>query len=437
MKTNRRDALKAAILGTGMVGLKSIATGLPTWAFTHGLTDTRVWAAEPASPKFLLLITSNLGDPFNANVPGMYGGDGVVNNPQATMTETAMRLGAVDTSAARPWASLPQWVLDRTAFVHHRTYQNAHPQYQKVMGLVGSAKNDEGNGTEHIASLISSEMTPLLGTIQEEPVALGRNSLSFRGAQLQSIQPSTLAEIFAAPEGRGLELAEIRAGAIDELYALAKKDGSRSQVAWIDRYVTSRRQVEQLDSTLVERFSAIENNDPINQLRAALTLFMMRLTSVATVHIPFGGDSHFDADLIKEADETVAALQTLKTFYDELENSPLRDQLVVANLNVFGRTLKKKNTEGRDHNLNHHAMMITGAGVGAGVYGGLEPSGNDIGATDIDSATGAGVAGGDIPKNESLEATSKTLATIIGVPDEAIERRIIGGKIIAPLIASP
>ncbi len=62
MKTNRRDALKAAILGSGLVGLKAIATGLPTWAFTHGLTDTRAWAAQPLDPKFLLLITSSQGD---------------------------------------------------------------------------------------------------------------------------------------------------------------------------------------------------------------------------------------------------------------------------------------------------------------------------------------------------------------------------------------
>ena len=431
MKTNRRDALKAAIMGGGLVGLKSLATGLPTWAFTHGLTDQRVWAADPVDPKFLLLITSSAGDPFNANVPGVYGVDGVTTNPQSEMAPTTLQLGSVSTTAAAPWASLPQWALDRTAFVHHRTYQNAHPQYQKVMGLVGSAKNAEGGGTEHMASLISSEMAGLLGTIQEEPVALGRHSLSFRGAQLQAIAPSTLSEIFSLPEGRNLELANIRKQAIDDLYALAKEGGSRKQLAFIDKYATSRLQVEQLDAALVERFSMISGNDALNQLRAALTLFMMRLTSVATVHIAFGSDNHFDAGLTRERDETVAALGVLRQFLGELENSPLRDQVVIANLNVFGRTLGKKGDAGRDHNLNHHAMMIMGSGIEAGVYGGLEPSGNDFGATDLDSATGAGVEGGDIPKNESLEATTKTLATVIGVPEESIDRRIEGGRVIS------
>ncbi|MEO1273518.1 MAG: DUF1501 domain-containing protein [Myxococcota bacterium] len=118
-----------------------------------------------------------------------------------------------------------------------------------------------------------------------------------------------------------------------------------------------------------------------------------------------------------------------------LESAGLTDQVTVANLNVFGRTLSKKGTEGRDHNLNHHVMMISGAHVSPGVFGGLEPVGNDFGATPINSATGQGSDGGDIPREETLESAAKTLARTIGVPQSRIEERIQGGKIIQAAIA--
>lgn len=434
MKTNRRTMLKSALFGAGLVGLKAMATGLPLWAFSEGMSPSAALAAEPADARFLILITNSLGDPFNANVPGAYGIDGVVNNPNPEMAEQALRLGGVMTSAAAPWSTLPQGMLDQTSFIHHRTYQNVHSQWSKVMALVGSAKDEEGAGNEELTSLISSELSSTIGTIQQEPVALGSTGLSFKGAQLQSIKPSTLAEFFGAPDADRLNLVDIRETAIDDLYALAKQDGTQAQRAWIDRYVTSRRQVKAIDVELVNNFSSITDDSPSSQIKAALTLFMMRLTSVVTIDIPFGGDNHVDADLTLERDQMVSGVEALKELYEAIQSSPLKDQIMVANLGVFGRTLGKNGVEGRDHNLNHHVMMLSGPGVNGGVIGGIEPSGNDFGAMDIDSATGAGVEGGDISKDESLESASKTLARLVGIPDERIELRIEGGKYIDAIL---
>lgn len=433
MNPTRRDAIRAAIFGTGAVGLRSLASGLPAAAFAGGLWSTEALAAEVRDPQFLLMFTSQRGDPMNATTPGTYGAPGFVPNPQPEMRETQMSLGGTSTTGAAPWATLPQWVLDRTAFIHHRTYQNSHAQHESVLGLVGAARSATGSAPENVASVVASEVAPLLRTTQPEPVRLGgdRERVTFEGRLLQSIRPSTLADVLAPPGTDTLDLVAIRQRALDDMYNLAKEHGTPAHRTWIDQYASSRQQVAELDLSLVEVFDNINGNGQLEQVRAALALFMMRLTPVATVYIDFGGDNHNDTGLRRERDRTVSALETLNAFFEELDSSPLRDQVTVANLNVFGRTLTREDGDGRDHNLNHHVMMISGANVGAGVFGGLAPSGNDLGATGMDSVTGAGVEeGGDIPKEETLESAAKTLATVLGVSSESVENRILNGKVI-------
>ena len=436
--TTRRQILRTALLGSGLVGLQALATGLPRALFTDGLPGLDAHAAAPRLPSYLIVLTSQSGEPFNACVPGTYGVEGVLHNPNPEMAETRISLGGVSTSAAAPWAALPQAVLDRTAVIHHRTYQNAHPQYAKVMGLVGSARNRDGNGTEHLPSLIASETAPLLGTVQPAPIRMtgGGEPLTYEGRVVQSVDPSTLADVFAPPEGQeALDLATLRAASLDRMYAIARDQGTPRHRDLIDRLATSREQALSLDEALIERFSLIDGNDARNELRAALTLFLMNVTPVVTLKMAFGGDNHNDAGFARERNETVASFGMLADFYAELAGTPLADRVVVANLGVFGRTLGSRNSAGRDHNLNHHAMMISGAGVGAGVYGGIAPVGRDFGATAIDAATGASVEKGDIPEDETLESAAKTLATVVGVPSDRLDLRIDGGRVIAPAVA--
>lgn len=433
--TSRRQFLKRALFGAGCLGLGSLATGLPMSFFRTGLPSQEAMAAEEDERQFLILLGSQDGDPFNANAPGSYGVDGVINNPHPDMAATTLRLGAVTTTAAAPWATLPQWVLERSNFIHHRTYQNAHPQFGKVLGLVGSAKSESGTGTEQIASVYSSENAQALQTIQVEPVAL-TNSLTFQGRVLQSILPQTLSTMFRSETGKGLELEKIRQSTLDSLHAVLKDNGTPEQRRWVDRYATSHTQVQQLDERFLERFGSIDNDGPIGQVDAALTLIMMRVSPVIHINIPFGGDNHADQNLAIEHAETITALETMNHLFKEIDSLGLRDKVTVANLNVFGRTLAKKGTEGRDHNLNHHVMMICGPKVRPGVVGSIVPTGNDFGATAIDSATGKGIDSGDIPADETLEAAAKTLGTAIGMPADRLDLRISGGKVIKSVIQS-
>ena len=119
-------------------------------------------------------------------------------------------------------------------------------------------------------------------------------------------------------------------------------------------------------------------------------------------------------------------------FYPEQgQTAGLQDQVTFAAYNVFGRTLKKLGTAGRDHWGSHHATIMMGKAVRAGVIGGLEPKANDYYATPIDSKTGEGRPGaGDIPHTETLPAMGKTLGAVLGVDPAVMDRHGLGGKVV-------
>jgi len=435
MDTTRRNMLKTALFGSGFMGLRSVVSGVPLAALLTGRIDEAMAEDDlTAEPQSLVLFTSSAGDPFNANVPGCYGISGVYNNPHTEMAPTSMMLGDVSTTAAKPWAMVPAKFLNRTNFIHHRTYLNTHPSYPKVLGLVGNAKSPGGNGSDQVASVFGSELMAAVGTLQEEPISLSASELSFQGRALQSLRPSMLQQMFAPLDGVQLDLQMLRDQTLDDMHATLKASGTHAQKTWLDRHALSREQVRSIDDALLSRFALLEDDSPTSQVYAAVTLLLMKVSPVVAITIPFGGDNHKDAGLVVERDQTVTGVATWQLLLEELEAAGLADTVTVANLNVFGRTLRNQGSDkGRDHNLNHHVMSICGKHVRAGICGGIEESGNDFGATAIDSVTGA--AGGDIPGEETLEAAAKTLGRVLGIPQERLDERISAGTPILSAIA--
>lgn len=439
MDTTRRNMLKTALFGSGFIGLRSLVTGIPMAALLGGrIGDANAEDELTAEPQSLILFSAQAGDPFNANVPGSYGVSGVYNNPHPEMAPTALSLGGYETVAAKPWAEVPQRFLDRTTFIHHRTYLNTHPAFTKVLGLVGAAKSPGGNGSDQMGSVFSSELATPLDTLQQEPISLSRTELSFQGRALQSLRPSMLRQMFAPQDGVALDLQLLRDETLDDMHATLKESGTHAQRVWLDRHVLSREQVRSIDETLLQRFAALDNDSAQNQVSAAVTLLLMKVAPVISIEIPFGGDNHKDAGLVKERDDTITGVATWRGLLEELETAGLGDKVTVANLNVFGRTLRNQGgTKGRDHNLNHHVMSICGKHVQGGVVGGIEPSGNDYGATSIDSVTGVSVPGnmGDIDVDSTLEAAAHTLGRALGIPQDRLDERIIGGTPILSALA--
>jgi uncharacterized protein (DUF1501 family) len=192
---------------------------------------------------------------------------------------------------------------------------------------------------------------------------------------------------------------------------------------FIDRYARSRDEARNVGASLGDMLSGLPLDDepdgPRDQALTAAALLRLGITPVVMIHVPFGGDNHADPGLVREADETEIGLGALQFLFDQL--GEIRDQTTIATLNTFGRTLARA-TDGRGHNGQHHAMVVIGPRVEPGVYGGVEPVGDDFGATSIDSVTGA--AGGDIAASDTLVAAAATLAKLVGMPDDRIAARI-------------
>ena len=435
MTISRRKLVKGAVLGAGLVGLRSLATGLPKSWFL----GERVAHAADLAPQFLILATSGNGDPLNANAPGSFV-KGAQNSPLPELAAEAVSFGGKSFQAAKCWGALPAELRARTAFFHHRTYTNAHPEHRKVMALQGAAKSASGNGQEMLPSLLASELAKTLGTIQTEPIPLGNELITFEGRALDNIDPTGLKSLFDQPDDLLTGLTNLRDKEIDALYGDLRTNGTRMQREFLDRYALGREQVRKLGEDLAQLLTRLpvdptDRDSPIDQVIAAVALIKLKVAPVVTLHLPFGGDNHNDSDLTVEAQDTVTSIGTLNTLWTELTTQGLQDQVTFASLNVFGRTLKRNAGGGRNHNQNHHVMTLFGKHVQGGVIGGVDLVDQDYGATGIDSKTGKADPSGDITPLSSLESAGKTLAAALQVPNDRIEARINGGKVVAAALA--
>jgi len=427
--------LRAALFGAGGIGLKSLATGIP---ISMLMEPTKARAETVVPSKVLILSTSQAGDPLNANVPGTYDDSRIQHSNDPLMAASPLSLGAVGTTAARPWAELPQSVLDRAAFIHHGTYTNAHPNHVKVMRLMGSTERNE-----MLVSLLAQELTGPLGTVQQEPISVGARGagelISFQGRTLSNVSPRALsAALSPGDNGNLADLRPLRDSAVDEMYQLYKDHGTENQIRLLDRYVISREEAGSLSTDLVDRLSGIEGNDVADQIRAATILAAMNISPVITLHMKFGGDNHTDNEFTKETEEHVANVPLIGSMIETLDGmrseGVLRHPVLFANLNVFGRDLMRKGRRGRDHNGRHHCTVLIGDGIEPGVYGGLRDKGDDMEAAAIDSSTGAASPSGDIPHEETFQTMAKTLGVALGVDRGRLDEAIEGGQVLEPAL---
>ena len=200
MDFSRRQALLQGLFGTGMLGLRALATGLPAAFLAKPFAALAEEACNPARAQYLVLCTSGSGDPLNANVPGTYTYPTIGHSLDPTMAKTPLRLGALSYDAAKPWADMPQAVLDRTTFFHHTTLTNNHANQSKVMRLMGAVRRQE-----MLVSMYAKSLSTCLGTVQHEPVTVGASGsgelLSYEGRTLPKLSPSGLRTVLARPTG--------------------------------------------------------------------------------------------------------------------------------------------------------------------------------------------------------------------------------------------
>jgi hypothetical protein len=427
MSFTRRSLIKKTIFGAGTIGLRALATGLPA-AFVSRPLDAVAQdfaCTDKNRAQYLIIATSSAGDPLNANVPGTYAFPDIAHSPDPRMAPADFTIGGTQVRAAQVWSTLPQWVLDRTSFIHHATLTNNHANLPKVMRLMGATQRQE-----MLPSILAKYLAPCFGTVQVDPVSAGAGDiLTIDGRDLPNVAPTGLRDLLARPDTPLMRLQAIRDQSLDEIYGLLKDRGTKAQKVYLDSLVTSRKQARSLGTDLVDMLAGIKSDAADGQVVAAVSLIKMNVTPVVTIKINFGGDNHVDTDLAKsEAPQHETGIATVASLWTQLQAAGLADQVTFAMYNVFGRTLVKKGTTGRDHWGSHHATVMIGKNIKAGVVGGLEPKAGDYYATSIDSRTG--MSGGDIPFAETLSAMGKTLGAAVGVQPGVLDQYIAGGKVV-------
>ncbi|HMC94645.1 MAG TPA: hypothetical protein VKO16_07730, partial [Polyangia bacterium] len=338
----RREGLLSMLFGSGMVGLRALATGLPA---SFLLNPRRAFAdnqmpmcGSNAKAQYIIFNTSGNGDPINASVPGTYGDPNIAHSQDPTMAPTALTIQGQSTTAAAPWAALPQAVLDRTCFWHLMTNTPVHPKEPDVLKLMGTTA-----AGEMLPSLLAKQLAPCLGTIQSQPISLGATSpsegISYNGAPLPIIPPLALKATLTSAAGPLTNLQPLRDQTLNQLYDLYKNGASPAQRAYVDSLVTSQTQVRNINQSLLDMLGSIADSTANSQVLAAVTLIQMKVTPVIAIHIPFGGDNHTDVGLATETAQTVAGVATIAALMQQLAAAGLSDQVSLVSLNVFGRTL--------------------------------------------------------------------------------------------------
>jgi len=389
MRLSRRKLLLDSLFGAGWLGLRSLATGIPlaVLANPRRASAQAVGCGTNPNAQYILLSSSEAGDPLNANVPGMYLIPDIAHPPAVTMAPAQLTLSGQAWTAATPWAQLPQAMLDRACFFHHGTYTVVHPDLANVMSLQGFVSHHE-----MLVSLLSGELAGCLGTVQSQPLALGPRSASegitVGGRPQPILSPSALASLLSSPAGPLGQIQQIRDADLDRLNDWYRQNGNPAQRAFIDRYALSQQQARSISESLLSSLAAIKDNSADSQVAAALILFRMNVSPVVSIHIPFGGDNHTDTNLTRETTETVAGAATIGNLWNQLNAAGLQDRVTFATMNVFGRTLiAKDNTNGRNHHGDHHVTIMMGKPFKGGVVGGVEllAKDNDYKATSIDA----------------------------------------------------
>ena len=326
-------------------------------------------------------------------------------------------------------------MLDRTSFFHHATLTNNHANLPKVLRLMGATAKQE-----MLPSIFAKYLAPCLGTVQVDPVSAGAGDiLTIDGRGLPNVAPTGLRDLLTRPNtplhaAAGAARRRPRRDPRAAQGAGHRGPAAATSTAWR----MSRQQARSLGTDLLDMLAAIRSDGADGQVMAAVALIKMNVAPVITIRIPFGGDNHTDADLLRsEVPQHEAGIAADRPAAGEpLQAAGLQDRVTFAAYNVFGRTLKKHGIAGRDHWGSHHATVHDRqATSGPGVVGGLEPKANDYYATAIDSKTGAKApGGGDIPFAETLAAMGKTLGAAVGVRAGDTRPHISGGKVVTGAI---
>jgi hypothetical protein len=427
----------STLFGASWVGLRALATGLPASLLLdprRALADPMTACGSAAKAQFIIFQTSGNGDPINGSVPGTYDDLNIVHSQDPAMAPTTLTLQGQTYTAAAPWATLPQNILDRTCFWHLMTNTPVHPKEPDVLRLMNATRADE-----MLPSILAKYLAPCLKTIQSQPISLGATSpsegLTYGGQALPIIPALALKATLTSPAGPLTKLQQLRDDTLNQLYDLYRTSATTAQRKYIDSLAASQSEVRNVQQNLLSQLASIKDNSAASQILAASALIQMKVTPVVTIHIPFGGDNHRDVALQTETAQTVSGVAAISSLMSQLASVGLQDQVTFMSLNVFGRTIGPGNADGRQHNPNHQVSISIGKPFLGGVIGGVAPVGNDYGALPIDSNSGLGSRSGDIAAVNTLASFGQTMLAAVGVDPVVASSQISVGQVVGAALA--
>ena len=260
---SRRDALLSTLFGTGCIGLRALATGLPA---SFLLNPRKALAQASMSPckdkaQYIIFSTSGEGDLINTHAPGTYDDPLIVHSKDPRLAATSLTIGGQSHKAGAPWATLPQNVLDRTVFWHLMTNTQVHSELPHVLKLNGATE-----AREMLPSLLAKQLAPCLGTTQPQPITVGAFSpseaLSYSGMALPIIPPLALKATLANPMGPLSGLQSLCDSTLNKLYDLYKNGTTVAQKQYLDSLLTSQKGVRHIKQELLNALSTIKDNSP-------------------------------------------------------------------------------------------------------------------------------------------------------------------------------
>jgi hypothetical protein len=432
---NRRQLLLSGLAGTGLVGLRAMVTGLPV-SFILNPKLARADDCGTPNPQYLILSMSANGDALNANVPGTYDlpaefAAGSINHSDPSdmsMAATSLTISGQKWTAAKPWSTLPQSILDRTVFFHHLTGTANHGELGRVLELFGALRRGQW-----LPSYFAKTLRTCFNTVQMQPVTIGGEQLSFEGQYLPKLTPTGLKAVLSAPKDLAAKLQLLRDETLNKLNQALKENRAQTAAerAFLDNMALSQSDLRTMIQQVATDLATITSDDASNQVVAAALLIKMNVTPVVTIHLPFSGDNHSDNNFQNEATQTTASVNNIKTLMSKLSSYGLEDKVTFATLNVFGRTFDGLN--GRGHNASHSVALMIGKGFKGSVVGGIVPGGH---AAAIDSSTGRASPSGDVTAIDTLASVAKTLGLGIGLTEAQLNDQITAGTPIRSALAS-
>ncbi|MEL6182580.1 MAG: hypothetical protein AAFS10_26725, partial [Myxococcota bacterium] len=397
MKLNRRQfnirGFKAA-LG---LSLGSAITGLPL-----GFLLRRDIQAAELPHKFLILSMSGDGEPMNVNGPGAWGSElaSTIRHPSSNISagiasseingtlytaadianSAPLMLGDQRVEAARCYQALPEGFLRNLSYNLYNSGVQAHPEFKRVITVHGHIVGQDNTGVSTLASAIAEEMGPLLGTSTALPFVISGN-FTHKGVPITPYAPLVLKETMLS-RGNVLGGARNFGHAYDHLmnrvYSDVRSGGNPTHRAFLDRYANSRADATMLGDQLTALLEDVQGNSEADAFKAALALIKIRFAPVIVVKHDYGRDNHADENLEREASATLNMMQALNVYWDKAGELGLRDEVVYATLDVFGRNPGGVDSSGgRGHFGVFTAGMIHGSHITGGLVGGITQGGRD------------------------------------------------------------